>query len=79
MDVKNNNMTQKKMVLQHLRLSGSITSYTAIDHYGITRLAHYIYLLREDGHAIKTENVTAKNRFGNTVTYARYVMEKKVA
>lgn len=42
------NTTQKQQVLAHLKKHKSITSWDAIKLYGITRLAHYIYLLKDD-------------------------------
>jgi ACT domain-containing protein len=49
-----------------LKKKKSITSWDAIQKYGITRLAHYIYILR-DSYYIK-----AVNEQNNESRYARY-------
>lgn len=41
-------MTQKEQVLSHLRQYKSISSWRAIESYGITRLAEMIRQLRHD-------------------------------
>lgn len=41
-------MTQKETVLNHLRQYRSISSWQAIENYGITRLAEMIRQLRHD-------------------------------
>jgi hypothetical protein len=66
-------LTKQHQVLFHLKTHGNITSWEAINEYGATRLSHIIYVLRNDGHDIKTENLTKKDRNNNTVTYAKYV------
>ena len=68
-----NTKTQKEQVLKHLKNhKNGITSMTAFERYGITRLSGRIFELRRDGHNIITDSVTEKNRFGHPVTYARY-------
>lgn len=43
-------MKQKSLILTHLKLFKSITSWDAIEKFGITRLSEYIrQLRREDG------------------------------
>lgn len=51
------NDTQLKTILDHLKKkkSAGITSWDAISTYGITRLAHYIHLLRSRGYGINDE------------------------
>lgn len=48
---------QKDMVLHHLLKHGSITSWDAIQLYGITRLSQYIYLLRKEGYVFEKVNI----------------------
>ena len=38
--------TQLKQVMDHLQNNGTITSWDAITTYHITRLSHFIWLLR---------------------------------
>ena len=65
-------MTQKQMILNHLKDGGSITPGAAIEEYGIFRLSARIADLKADGHEIVTDMVTRKNRYGKTVRFARY-------
>jgi hypothetical protein len=55
---------QYKLVKEHLITNGNITSWEAITKYRITRLSHFIYVLRKEGYDItsvwKTNN---KKRF----------------
>lgn len=64
--------SQEKEVLKHLQVHKTITSMQAINLYGATRLSAIIYNLRDAGYNIKTNKKTAKNRYGNAVTYAEY-------
>jgi len=67
--------TQKEAVSYHLKEFGSITSLEAIQEYGATRLSSIIYDLRKDGWSITSKPVTKKNRFGNSVTIAKYIFQ----
>lgn len=67
--------TQNKTVLEHMRRDGFITSWQAIQLYGITRLSGRIYDLRKAGYNIKSTSQTCRNRFGNTCNVARYELE----
>ena len=73
--MENKRMTQEKAVTQHLREFGSITSWEAFELFGITRLSARIYELRKAGWNIASENLTVKNRYGNSTTVAKYVLE----
>ena len=64
--------TQQDMVLAHLKCYHKITSATAWEKYGITRLADCIYDLRGAGYLIETEDTRAKNRYGRIVRFATY-------
>lgn len=70
-------MTQCERILRHLRDYGSITQAEAQAEYGVTRLAARIDNLRERGHAIKSELVQGKNRYGEKTRYARYTLERE--
>lgn len=65
-------ITQEYIVLRHLKDFGSLTTWEAIQEYGITRLSAIIYLLRKQGHNIISENITTKNRYGNSTTFSKY-------
>lgn len=66
-------MSQKQIVLSHLRKNKSITSWFAIQNYGMTRLADIILRLRKEGHNIETKIMKHKNmRTGKTSHFAKY-------
>lgn len=65
-------MTQCDLVLRHMEDFGSITSLEAMQEYGIMRLASRITDLKKAGYPIRMEMVSRKNRYGKTVTFARY-------
>ena len=73
-------MTQKEMILQHLRLFGSITPLKALEEYGCYRLSAVIFELRELGRdygfTIETKPLSRKNRFGKSVTFAEYIYKE---
>ena len=55
---------QYKIVKDHLKTNGNITSWDAIRNYRITRLSHYIWVLRNEGYDITSVWTTNnKNRF----------------
>lgn len=65
-------LTQDERILRHLQDYGSITSWCAIEEYGITRLSAKIYNLKADGYKIEGEMVKDTNRYGESVSYKRY-------
>ena len=66
----------KEIILAHLQEHGSITSMEAIEKYHCTRLSHYIYLLRKDGHVIESEDVAFVHSVtGRKGMYSRYRLE----
>lgn len=67
-------LTQADRVLRHLKDNGSITSWEAIQQYGITRLSAKIYDLKHEGYVINSEYETAKNRYGENVSFKRYIL-----
>lgn len=58
--------------MKYIEDYGSITQIEALQDLGIMRLASRISELRREGVSIITETVTAKNRYGETVHFARY-------
>lgn len=69
--------SQRDDIIRHLMTEGSITAWEAIKEYGSTRLSAIVYELRKKGWNIESEMVTAKNRYGNTVQFARYHFKSK--
>ena len=70
-------ISKKKLVESHLLKKKSITSWEAIELYGATRLSAIIFILRDKWDII-TKPITAKDRFGNNITFAKYVLNSKV-
>lgn len=68
-------MTQCEMILQHLQVEGKITAASAMNDYGIARLASRINDLKKSGVRIKKRMIKAKNRFGEPVAFAEYSLE----
>ena len=66
---------KSKLVKEHLLNQGSITSWDAIKLYGATRLSSIIYNLRKAGYDILTQDITYIDRFGNSGTYAKYILK----
>jgi hypothetical protein len=63
--------TKKENVIWHLRTYKSITSWQAIQNYGVTRLAAVIFNLKADGWDIYT------TKESDGVTYwAKYILLK---
>lgn len=74
-DDSENRLTQKKIVLSHLVQYGCITDKEARNLYSISRLAAVIGRLKNDGYAIKTEDMHGINSTtGNPCKYAMYTM-----
>tara|TARA_B100001094_G_scaffold205151_2_gene199085 strand:+ start:1595 stop:1816 length:222 start_codon:yes stop_codon:yes gene_type:complete len=72
-----NPKNQKEAVLNHLKKFETITSLEAISEYGATRLSGIIYTLRKEGFNIESLPFIKRNRFGNTVTLAKYYLNEK--
>ena len=66
-------MSQNAKILRYIRERGSITPQEALNMYGCMRLGARIHELRRQGYDIRSERETARNRFGERVTYARYI------
>jgi hypothetical protein len=71
-------ITQCERVLRHLNDYGSITSALAMEEYGIYRLASRISDLKKLGFPIEREMVTGKNRYGESVSFAKYSLRGDV-
>jgi hypothetical protein len=65
-------MTQREAILQYINEFGSITPMEAFHDLGITKLATRISEMRKDGMKFKIETVSVKNRYGKSVSYAKY-------
>lgn len=65
-------MKQTERILKYMHDFGSITQLEAMQDIGCMRLAARIADLKRDGHAIRREMETSKNRYGEETSYARY-------
>ena len=70
-------ISKTRLIQSHLLKKKSITSWEAIELYGATRLSAIIFTLREEKWDIITKPTTAKDRFGNDITFAKYVLNSK--
>lgn len=64
-------MTQKQMIMNHLRTYDGITPLEALNRYGCFRLGARIADLKNDGIGIRTEMVKENGK-----RYARYRLEQ---
>lgn len=69
-------MTNKERILNHIKRYGSITTFTAFNSYGATRLSAIIFNLKKDGYKIKSEPINVKTRYGNKVIVSKYSLVK---
>ena len=65
-------LTQKDRIIRHLNDKGSITALDAIKEYGIMRLASRISELKDEGYNIRSEFVSSKNRYNESVSFSKY-------
>lgn len=65
-------LSQKEMVLEHLKQGKEITPLEALKKYGSLRLGAIIFNLRREGYNISTRIVYYKNENGYTSNYAVY-------
>ena len=68
-------MTQKQIILTHLQKKGSIDSMSAIVKYGITRLASYIFQLKNEGYSIESERKKVRTRQGAKTSITVYKLK----
>ena len=68
----------KQRLLNYLERKGSITTLEAIQELGNTRLSEYIRQLRADGYVIKNVAQTGVNRYGETVHFDKFVLDKMI-
>lgn len=69
--------TQRERVVDYISRFGSITSMQAFADLGITQLAARICELKDEGYEFKKEQVSATNRFGETVYFKKYSFAEK--
>lgn len=72
-------MTQCERIIKYIEETGSITQLDALREFGCMRLASRISDLKKAGFPIVTEMEKSKNRYGESISYARYRLERKYA
>jgi hypothetical protein len=65
-------LTQKERIIRHLKDKESITSLEAMKEYGIMRLTSRICELKDQGYNIRSEFVSSKNRYNESVSFSKY-------
>ena len=65
-------MTQREVILNHFNKYNTITSWEAIQLYGITKVNAVIFHLRQEGYKITSTNKTVTTKLGNTTTISVY-------
>ena len=68
-------ITQNDRILRHLKDYGSITTWEAIQEYGITRLSARIKDIKDMGYTITDEWLSTPNRYGEMVSFKKYSLE----
>ena len=66
--------TQKEKIRRFMDENGSITTLQAIREFGCMRLAARINDLKNEGMKIKRTMVAGKNRYDETVYFAKYTL-----
>ena len=66
--------TQCERIIQYMKDFGSITTHQAFTDLGCTRLASRVTDLKRQGYDIKSEFVSGKNRYDETVSYKKYYL-----
>lgn len=68
-------MTQQEAILKYIDDYGSITTYEAFAHLGITKLTTRISELRRKGYRFSSEPIPHKGRYGRSMPFYRYRRE----
>ena len=66
--------TQCERIIQYMKDFGSITTLQAFTDLGCTRLASRVTDLKKQGYNIKSEFVSSKIRYDETVSYKKYYL-----
>lgn len=70
-------ITQKTLIMEHLKRFGSIEPLTALREYGCYRLSARISELRKEGVNIRTEYLERRGKITGFISnFANYVLNK---
>ena len=67
---------QCQMLLDYMRLHGSVTGLQALSELGIMNYKGRIHDLRKLGYTIRTDYITRMNAHGEKKTFARYTLKE---
>ena len=70
-------MSLTRRVLNYMLDFDGITSWEAIKEFGATRLSAIIFNLRKKGFIIENEWIETKNRYGDSVRFVKYSLNKE--
>lgn len=70
-------MSLTRRVLNYMLDFDTITSWEAIKEFSATRLSAIIFNLRKKGFIIENEWQTATNRYGDSVRFVEYRLNKE--
>ena len=70
-------LNQRDKILNYLKEFGSITAYESFIDLGITQLSTRLSELEDRGYKFKKEWVSKKNRYGNPVSFKKYMLEDR--
>lgn len=65
---------QTTRILNYMLTEGGITQLDAMREFGCSRLGARIWDLKSSGYNIKKVMEKSKNRYGETVSYAKYYL-----
>ena len=65
-------LTQNQRIIRHLKDKGSITALEAMKEYGIMRLSSRVCELKDKGYLIRSEFISSKNRYNESVSFSKY-------
>ena len=65
-------LTQNQRIIRHLKDKGSITALEAMKEYGIMRLSSRVCELKNQGYLIRSEFISSKNRYNESVSFSKY-------
>lgn len=70
------NITQHERVLKYLKThKNGMTSGDGMKLFGIMQMPKRIWILRQEGHKIRSKIETVVNRYGERVQITRYILE----
>lgn len=69
-------LTQNEKIIAYMKSHKGITTMTAFEKFGVTRLPSRICEIRKSGVNVISERVNVKNRFGETCNVCLYSVVK---